>query len=229
MNHELQTIYKLHNPKMMKKLIFTCLILLFTLPTFAQVKFGFRAGLGTTDISPNELTLLSADGREALGLAIDNANFSIFGGFLVRFEIDDFFIQPELMFSSNGVDYKVDDFTNVGETITTIRTENYQYLDIPIMVGYKAGGFLRLMLGVEGHVFLNSTSDLFDFENYDQSFESLTLGWQGGIGIDISKFMLDLRYQGNFSKFGSHIRFADQEYEFDESPSRLLLSLGFLF
>lgn len=214
---------------MMKRLFFSSLILLFTLPTFAQVKFGFRAGLGTTDISPNELTLLSSDGRQALGLAVDDANFSIFGGFLVRVEISDFFIQPELIFSSSGVDYKVDDFTNVGETITTIREENYQYLDIPVMVGYKVGGFLRLMLGVEGHVFLNSTSDLFDFENYDQNFDGLTLGWQGGIGIDISKFMLDLRYQGNFSKFGTHIRFAGQQYEFNESPSRLMLSAGFLF
>ncbi len=213
---------------MMRKLLFISFLVLLGLPAYSQIQFGFRAGLGTTDINPNQITLLSADGREALGLAIDDANFSIFGGFLVRITIDDFFIQPELMFSSNGVDYKVDDFTNVGETITTIRTEKYQYLDIPVMVGYKAG-FLRLMLGVEGHVFLNSTSDLFDFQNYDQNFDGLTLGWQGGLGVDISRFMIDLRYQGNFSKFGTHIRFAGNEYQFDESPSRLMLSLGILF
>lgn len=212
----------------MKKILFACLFLSIATTSFSQIQFGFRAGLGTTDISPSDLTLLSADGREALGLAIDDANFNIFGGFLVRITIDDFFIQPELMFSSNGVDYQVEDFTNVGGAVTTIRNERYQYLDIPVMVGYKTG-FLRLMLGVEGHVFLNSTSDLFDFENYDQNFDGLTLGWQAGIGVDISKFMIDLRYQGNFSKFGTHIRFAGEEYQFDESPSRLMLSAGFMF
>lgn len=212
----------------MKKILLIFCFAALSLPVFSQVQFGFRAGLGTTDISPNQLTLLSEDGREALGLAIDDAKFNIFGGFLVRIEISNFFLQPELMFSSNGVDYEVTDFTNVGETITTIKNENYQYLDIPLMVGYRLGP-IRLMLGPEGHVFLNSTSDLFDFENYDQNFDGLTIGWQGGIGIDIAKFMLDLRYQGNFSDFGTHIRFAGEDYQFDESPSRLMLSAGFLF
>lgn len=213
---------------MMKKLLFACLFSLLSFTAFSQIQFGIRAGLGTTDINPNDLTLLSEDGREALGLAIDDAKFNLFGGFLVRIKINNFFLQPELIFSSTGVDYEVDDFSNVGNVITSVRNESYQYLDIPVLFGYKAG-FLRLMLGVEGHVFLNSTSDLFDFDNYSQNFDGLTLGWQGGIGIDIAKFMLDLRYQGNFSKFGTHIRFAGNEYQFDESPSRLMLSAGFLF
>ncbi len=212
----------------MRYLLFSTLFILLATPVFSQIEFGFRAGLGTTDISPDQITLLSEDGREALGLAIDDAKFNIFGGFLVRVSIENFFIQPELMFSSNGVDYRVEDFTNAGDVITTVRSERYQYLDIPIMLGYKAGP-LRIMAGPEGHIFLNSTSDLFDFENYDQNFSTLTLGWQAGIGVDIGQFMIDLRYQGNFSNFGTHIRFAGQDYEFDESPSRLMLSAGILF
>ncbi len=211
----------------MRKLLFICLFFALCTTGFSQIQFGFRAGLGTTDISPTDLTLFSQDGREALGLAIDDAKFNIFGGFLVRIMLDDFFIQPELVFSSNGVDYSVDDLSSPGNVITTVRKERYQYLDIPVMVGYKTG-FLRLMLGLEGHVFLNSTSDLFDFENYDQNFDAFTLGWQGGLGVDISKIMIDLRFQGNFTKFGTHIRFAGQEYQFDDSPSRLMLSVGFL-
>ncbi len=212
----------------MRYLFFSSLFVMFSIPLFSQIQFGFRAGLGTTNISPNQITLLSEDGREALGLAIDDAKFNFFGGFLVRVAIEDFFIQPELMFSSTGVDYEVEDFSDVNNVVTTIRNENYQYLDIPVMFGYKTGP-LRLMLGVEGHVFLNSTSDLFDFENYDQNFNTLTVGWQGGIGVDIAQFMIDLRYQGNFSNFGTHIRFAGQDYEFNESPSRLMLSAGILF
>ena len=41
--------------------------------------------------------------------------------------------------------------------------------------------------------------------------------------------MIDLRYEGNFSKFGDHITFFGDEYKFDQSAARFLISLGFMF
>ena len=74
-------------------------------------------------------------------------------------------------------------------------------------------GPLRLMAGPEGHVFLNSTSGLLDIDGYRQDFKGLTLGWQGGVGLDLWNLVVDIRYQGNFNNFGDHITFLGQEYE----------------
>jgi hypothetical protein len=57
----------------------------------------------------------------------------------------------------------------------------------------------------------------------------LTVGWQGGIGIEIKKFLLDVRYEGNLSKFGNHITVAGQDYSFDDRVSRLVFTLGVAF
>lgn len=210
----------------MKRLILFLLFGLFLLNASAQIQVGVRAGLSTTNLSPSDL-LLVLDNTEELGLKINDAKFGILAGLLVRIELDRLIIQPELIFTSNRVDFDVTDFSTVS-TATQLFTEEYQYLDLPIMVGYKFE-FFRIMGGLEGHIFLNSTSDLVDFDNYEQNFSTMTFGWQLGAGIDISKFMIDLRYQGNFSKFGNHITFGGREFQFDQSPSRLMLSAGFLF
>ena len=85
---------------------------------------------------------------------------------------------------------------------------------------------MRLMAGPVAHYFLKSTSELFQFENYQQKFADLKYGWQGGIGVDLLNVMVDVRYEGNFSKFGDHITFSGQQYNFASSPARLIASLA---
>jgi len=96
------------------------------------------------------------------------------------------------------------------------------------MMGFKFGP-LRLQGGPVGHVFLNSTSELFDIEGYDQKFDEMTFGYQAGVGLDIWKLVLDVKYEGNFNKTGDHIVFAGQQFNFDQTPGRLLVSVGFAF
>lgn len=96
------------------------------------------------------------------------------------------------------------------------------------MMGLKYGP-LRLQGGPVGHLFLNSKSDLFDLEGYDQRFDEMTYGWQAGIGLDIGKVILDFKYEGNFNNFGDHIVFGNNSYQFDDSPGRFIASLGIAF
>lgn len=210
----------------MKNLILCFVLCLCTFQAIGQLKVGFRAGLSTTSLSPEELTLFSQEGREELLLKVEDANFGILGGLVFKIELGGLFLQPELIFSSTTVDFDITQLTS--DPISSVARESYQNLDIPIMLGYQASIF-RFMGGLEGHFFVNSSSDLVDFENYSTNFSTFTVGWQLGFGVDISKLMIDLRYQGNFSNFGSHIVFAGQEFQFDESPSRLMLTAGLFF
>ncbi|MDH3651798.1 MAG: PorT family protein [Saprospiraceae bacterium] len=207
----------------MKKLSLFLFAVIFSLGiSQAQVRLGLKGGVSTYDLGVNELISV-VDGSDAFELGISDAKFGFHLGAVVQFQIGSFVIQPEAVFNSNSVEYSLRDGNN--PSVTELFSEKYQYVDIPLMFGIKAGP-LRLMAGPVGHYFVDSSSDLFDFESYDQKFKSMTYGYQGGIGLDFFNVMLDVRYEGNFSKFGDHIVFGGTAYSFDSSPARLLASIA---
>jgi hypothetical protein len=73
---------------------------------------------------------------------------------------------------------------------------------------------------------INTSSDLFDWEGYEDRFDTAQYGFRVGLGGNLGKINVGLEYEGNFSKFGDHISIAGQEFSFDSRPSRLILNLG---
>lgn len=210
----------------MKKLILFLFLIGGFLTAQAQLKFGLKLGLNTTSLSPSDFIVLNQDDVDRLKVKLEDANYGFQAGLIIQARIGNFVLQPELIFNSNSVDFDVTD-VNTSEVFSQLN-EKYQYLDIPVMLGCKFGP-LRLQAGPVAHVFLNSTSELFDFSGYEQKFNEFTYGWLLGLGLDIWNVALDFRYEGNFSNFGDHITFDGREYEFNQSPSRFLLSLGIFF
>jgi hypothetical protein len=199
------------------------LSLCFAVPAFSQLKFGLKVGGSTTSIDAKDFRV--ANTIDSLGVAFENANYGIHGGLVIRAQIGNVLIQPEVLFNSSSVDYRVTELDNLTEQI---KTEKFQYLDIPILLGYKLGP-LRLMAGPQGHIFINNSSELTDFDSYDDKFDKMTISWLGGLGLDIWSLMLDVRYEGGLQRFGDHIRFGNQQFDFADRPSRWTFSVGFLF
>ena len=197
-------------------------ILLIALSVDAQIRFGFKGGLSTYDLGVNNPLTVLNDGSQ-FSLNVEDSKYGFHFGILLQAKFSSFLIQPEIIFNSNAVDYTLQEIAN--GTPGTIFSEKYQHLDLPLLFGLKAGP-LRLMAGPVGHYFINSTSDLLDLESYEQRFDDLTYGWEAGIGVDLLNLMLDVRYEGNFQKFGDHIVFSGQRYSFDNTPTRLLASLA---
>lgn len=206
----------------MKKSILFILCLAMGLALQAQVKLGVRLGVATTSLNEEDLSSLNE-----LDVALKDASYGINGGLVLQINLGNFMIQPEVLFNSSQVDYNVSDVGN--GIVDSLFKEKFQNLDIPILLGYKLGGFLRLHAGPVGHLLINSTSELTDIQGYKEKFNNFTWGWQAGFGIDIGKLMIDMRYEGNFNKYGDHFEFFGTEYEFDQSPARFLVSLGYLF
>ncbi len=204
-----------------KEFLCTVLVLLAVSAT-AQVRFGVKGGLSTYDLGVNNAIQIVQGGNQ-FELNVKDSKYGYHLGLLLQFSMASVLIQPEIVFNSNTVDFTFDQVTT--GTPGNVFSERYQNLDFPLLLGLKAGP-LRLMAGPVGHYFLSSSSDLFEFENYDQQFDDFTYGWQGGIGLDLLNLMLDVRYEGNFNKFGSHIVFAGRQYAFDNNPARLLASLA---
>ncbi|MEL6721532.1 MAG: outer membrane beta-barrel protein, partial [Bacteroidota bacterium] len=202
----------------MKKTLILSGLLFATTFAFSQIKFGARLGVSTTDLEAGQLLITNQETLEEFNLAVQDAKFGVHAGLFAKIPITDlFFIQPEILLNSNRVDFQLG-----ADSLGSVVSEKYQYLDIPLIFGMQLGP-IKPQAGLIGHVFLRSNSDL-DIEGYKQDFQNLTIGFQAGLGIEIKKILFDVRYEGNLSKFGSHITVAGQEYNFDDRPSRLVFT-----
>lgn len=209
-----------------KLLLPLILILCLTQLAVAQRTFqlGFKGGISTYDLGVDEtLTIFNSDEEDKLILGVEDARYGFHGGIVLQLNVAAFILQPEVVFNSNSVNYSVDNvMTTDGDQVFK---EKYHNLDIPVLLGLRAGP-LRVVAGPVGHYYLSSSSELFEFEEYDQKFEELTYGWQAGMGLDILNIMIDIRYEGNFAPFGDHIVFYGRSYEFSTNPARLLASIA---
>ena len=145
--------------------------------------------------------ILKISDLKTLDLNIVDEKVGFLGGLVIQMRFNKFIIQPEVLFNTNKVNY-------------VIRNQNFSLADSLLSESYNN---LAIPL------------DLFDISGYEQQFNKFEYGWQAGIGIDFWKIMIDLRYEGNFSKFGDHISIDGKKYSFSERPARLIGTIGLLF
>lgn len=210
----------------MKHSVLLFLLLLSAWTVQGQVRLGFKGGMTTTSLETAQVNVPDGSGNPLLALDVDQARFGIQAGLLLQVPMGKkVLLQPEVLFNSTRVDFAVEDFSSGSGA--ELFSEKYQYVDLGLMLNYRVGP-LRLAAGPVGHLYVNSTSDLLAFSDYEQRFETMTYGYQVGTGLDIWNIMLDFRYEGNFTRFGDHIYFDGQRYAFDEAPARLIFTLSLL-
>ena len=186
-------------------------------------RVGLKAGIAKYDYGLRQINI---NDSKSFTLSIINDNVGFLGGAVFQLKLGKFVIQHEVLFNTSKVNYSI---SNRNFSLAdTLLSESYQDLDIPLMLGFKSG-IIRLIAGPVGHLHLSSTSELFQIDSYQSNFEKLQYGWQAGLGLDIWKFMIDVRYEGNFSKFGDHISFGGRRYNFNDNPTRLIGTIGLLF
>ncbi len=198
------------------------------LPAFSQIKFGLKAGLSTTNIKMKDVKTLTSGETQYLVNAIKGANYGFHAGAFVRFGMLGFYVQPELLFASRTDEYTVADADN--PTVETIKKQQFNQLDLPIMLGLKVGP-LRLNAGPSARLLINSPKDLIDDTDFTAMYNGLTFGYQAGIGIDIIKrITFDLRYEGSLQKYQTQIRnTAGDKFKLDDRPNAFLFSVGLMF
>lgn len=210
----------------MKKFILIVFSVLLVLPAFSQVKFGLKAGLSTTNIKMEDIKTLTSGETEYVVDAIKGANYGFHAGAFVRFSMLGLYVQPELLFASRTDEYNVTELDNP----TVVVKQQFNELDIPIMLGLKIGP-LRLNAGPSARLLLNSPKDLIDDPDFNSMYNSLTFGYQAGIGVDIIKRLtLDLRYEGSLQKYQTQIQnVAGDKFNLDDRPNAFLVSVGLMF
>jgi len=213
---------------MMKKFILIVLSVFIVLPAFSQVKFGLKAGLSTTNLKMEDVKTLTSGETEYVVNALKGANYGFHGGAFVRFGMLGFYVQPELLFASRTDEYTIVDADN--PTVETIKKQQFNQLDLPIMLGLKLGP-LRLNAGPSARLLINSPKDLIDDPDFEARYNNITFGYQAGIGVDIIKrITFDLRYEGSLQKYQTQIEnIAGTKFTLDDRPNAFLFSVGLMF
>jgi hypothetical protein len=204
----------------MKNLIIAVAAFLFCQTAQAQrFSFGLKGGMNTQVQKPTDI--LIGGGDTSFQFGVDKLKFGTQFGAYFRFG-KRVFIQPEILFNSNTTNFKIGE-SSIGDIV---KNEKYHSLDLPVMLGFKLGA-VRVQGGPVGHYHLNSTSELTDINGYKARFKQMTWGYQTGINIAFGRLSLDARYEGNFSKFGDHVTFFGDKYQFSNAANRLIVGLNF--
>jgi hypothetical protein len=187
----------------------------------SQLRYGLRGGLNTAYFNSNDVL---TNGERISTL--NDASVGFHFGVLAQVNFLGMFIQPELLFSSIGSEIKVVDLQE--NAVTQIRSQNYNKLDFPVLIG-KRFGPARVGIGPVGTIMLSTNSELNEL-GYTEKFNSATFGYQIGVGLDVIKRLaLDIKYEGNLSKLGSGMMVGGQEREFDLRSRQIIFSVGVFF
>lgn len=199
--------------------------LLFSATAFAQIEFGLKAGLATESLQEERFDL-SQSGREELMLAISDADYGFQFGAFVRIPLSDRFdIQTEVTLNSAKTDFSFDD---PDQQNTQVLRERYNDINVPVLGSWKLA-FLRLNAGPVGHFFVSSASDLRDVDGRERTWDTFNLGYTIGGSIDIGKITVDIRYDGNFAKYGEDFAVAGETFRVDQAAKRWIGSVAYRF
>jgi Outer membrane protein beta-barrel domain len=215
----------------MKKLLAIVFAVLVSVPVFSQIKFGLTAGLSTNSLSmPSIKTVTSpaSSGPNTFTVdALTSAKYGFQGGAFMRVTLFGFYIQPELLFATRTNEYTV---TNVQSTVATIAKQNFNKLEIPVMLGVKFGP-LRLNAGPSGSLLINSPKDLISNTDFKNNYSRMTIGYQAGLGFDLLNFLtFDIKYEGSLKKYQNQIQnLTGTKFNMDDRPNAFIFSLGIMF
>jgi hypothetical protein len=197
----------------MKKLLLLFAFLGLGLSAFAQeFSLGPKFGLSSTKVDFEKNNFIPGDAETGY-------HVGLFG----RLTFGGFYMQPELLYTKTSGTFQINSPQPGGSSGTNSFSENFNRLDIPLMLGVKLFKFFRIQAGPIASIDINS--DLKDANDTVQNadFNSATLGYQAGLGLDIGNLIIDAKYESSLSSLTGNIG----GLETDQRINQFILSVGF--
>ncbi|WP_297335917.1 porin family protein [Algoriphagus sp.] len=193
----------------MKKLPIILLLFVLSLPAFSQnFGFGIKGGLSSTEIDFESDQFVPQGAQTGYHLGV----FARLGG-------AGFYAQPELLFTQTSGVFVLDPQGSGSERYQA----DFNRLDIPVMLGVKMFKLLRLQAGPIASINVNSNLEDASGTVRDVDFNSATLGYQAGVGVDFGNLFIDAKYEGGLSKVTENIA----GFGTDNRLNQWVLSVGF--
>lgn len=176
--------------------------------------FGVKAGLSYNK-NGDLISSVSDGGQDIIEGAEGKAGFHF--GFWGKLDFPKIYLRPELVYSKTKSSYDVD-----GES----QDYDISKLDLPVLLGYKLIGPLHVFAGPAFQYTLKN--DLGDLQVEDVK-NDFTVGLNAGVGVNLGKVGLDVRYERGFSE--NEAEFIDNNIttvsgRVDSRPSQVIFALS---
>ena len=211
----------------MKRIILIIAAILFINTAHAQFfQVGLKGGISSSKAQVDELftidntTVSYKTGKAKLGWHI---------GLYSRIKISRFYVQPELLFSSTGGEIEV---SEAGITTPELAQIDLNKLDIPVMAGFFITKSFRIFAGPTfSYLISEDIKGTELISDIKQNYNKANIGYQAGLGFDVSRLTLDLKYEGNLSKLGESVTIPliDETFSTDLRNPQFIVSVGFKF
>jgi hypothetical protein len=199
----------------MKKVIFVLVAVFGFHFCDAQVfSIGPRFGLSSSKVQVDNI--LSGDQKISEGDKV----LGFHGGLYSRLQIPGIglYIQPEALFTSSGGKINISDNGNI-----SVSEYKFNKLDVPVMVGFRFFKVLRVNAGPTFNFLLSASETTDGIENDVINDHSNSIGYQAGIGLDLWRIILDLKYENSLSSFGDSMFGIPT----DHRNPQIIFSMGF--
>lgn len=137
------------------------------------------------------------------------------------------FVQGDLLLSSYGNRFKVQDYT--GATVPEFNyEETFHYIDFQVLGGIHDNGF-RIGVGPVFHILADHKSNLEVPGVYKARLRPLSFGFSGEVGYELGNLLLGLKFETAFRSVGDHIYYGPLQSKFKGTPDMLTLNVAYGF
>ena len=186
------------------KILWSVAFMLLSAAAFAQTgsSFGIKGGLnyGSTGDFENEIPDRAENPDDKIGYHV---------GFFAKADLGRVYIRPELLYTKLNSEYSVGQF-------------EVEKIDAPIFVGLNIIGPLNVFAGPSLQYILDT--ELQDID-VDDVMDEFSVGAQFGVGLDLGRLGIDLRYERGFKE--NEVEFSGiNPSRIDTRPEQLIVALS---
>lgn len=194
----------------MKKLFLVAALAVSSLASAQGIDFGLKGGIVFNSSEG------FWDGMDKVTEGKGSTGFQF--GALLRARFVGLYVQPELLYTQTRNDYAK------GNKTYEVKSKS---IDIPVAVGKRFLSIAHIQIGPVFTYRFEDKLNVGNFANADQ--DEFSLGYHIAGGIQLSKFLFDLRYQRGFSKLTTNFVGDNSKYEVRNRPKFINLSVAYLF
>jgi len=197
----------------MKKVIVLIALFVGIMSVSAQVKFGAKAGVnynnfGDAKAVGEDIINTKANGKSGYHMGVwAKAKVPVLG----------VYVRPEFVYTKLKTDYGRE-------------TLEINKIDVPVLIGAKLVGPVHAFVGPAFQFILDSDYSVEDLK--DIKTDDFSLGMQLGVGVELGKLGIDVRWERGLSKnetkLTSKIEGSDA-FEIDTRPNQIIFGLSYEF
>lgn len=187
---------------MKNRFLITIAALAIACTTYGQMSFGFKGG-----INYNSNGKLFENVSEATQNPDKNIGYHL--GIYAKQDFNGWYIRPELFYTRTSSDYEIASF-------------DMSKVDLPVLVGINFNSPFSIFAGPSLQYIIDTNLEGF---NLGDVANNVTLGLNVGVGLQISNFGIDLRYERGLSE--NEVDFTGiSEGWIDTRPDQIILSIS---